>query len=114
MADTADFIRGDRRSARRYAIEMKLSYTRSHKGQRVSGTGQICDISSGGLCFVAAAPIPVGASLRFSVEWLRPRFGAAVNLTGTATVVRCHGRKIAVQVKRFRYQRFYSATAIAC
>src|SRR5207249_2031916 len=70
MDQTVTGISEDRRSKRRYPIELPVQY-KVMKNYLVMGTGSgnSLDLSSGGIAFTSTAPLKIGSYLELSVSW---------------------------------------------
>ncbi|HUA63473.1 MAG TPA: PilZ domain-containing protein [Verrucomicrobiae bacterium] len=68
MART-DIIHGDRRSERRYAVEIPLRYSYSQKGVAYLGAGSVADLSRSGVRFVTDCPPPDGLDIELRLAW---------------------------------------------
>jgi hypothetical protein len=64
-----DIIHGDRRSDRRYAYEMELRFSYTHRGLTYFGLGVTVDLSRGAVRFVADNPPPPGVDVELSIAW---------------------------------------------
>lgn len=59
----------ERRCHQRYPLHFNVRYRRFSKHDRVSGTGQTVNISSGGLLVSTADNVPVKSRLEISMQW---------------------------------------------
>ena len=62
-------IHGDRRSDRRYDLELDLRYTYQSRGVTYLGSGRSRDLSGGGMLFTTDAPPPDGQDIELRVAW---------------------------------------------
>lgn len=93
-----DMIRGDRRTDRRYDVELKLRY-RLVKGGRPlhEGTGFTRNMSRGGVEFEADRALQSGSLLELTIEWpipLRGRIPLELHVMGY--VVRSCRKMVAI------------------
>jgi hypothetical protein len=68
MART-DIIHGDRRSHRRYSIDIALRFSFSRKGIVYLGSGRVLDLSRSGVRFETDSPPPDGAEVELRLAW---------------------------------------------
>jgi len=59
----------DRRSSQRYPINAALQYRFVLKRHAVTGTGGTVNLSSHGVLFQTASPLPSGVTIRLSIAW---------------------------------------------
>jgi hypothetical protein len=60
----------DRRSHQRYPVELDLRYQMIHRRQVLSGgVGKTRDLSTKGVFFSAAQPLPKGLDVELSIDW---------------------------------------------
>ena len=64
-----DMIYGDRRSDRRYQLELDLRFSYKHRGVTYLGSGRTVDISGGGILFAADSTVPDGQEIDVRLEW---------------------------------------------
>ncbi|MFB3828544.1 MAG: PilZ domain-containing protein [Bryobacteraceae bacterium] len=84
-----EMIQGDRRTDRRYDMQLKLHY-RLMKGSRVlhEGTGITRNMSRGGIQFEADRSLQSGSLVELSIEWpipLRGRTPIRLHVMGYVT-----------------------------
>src|SRR3954471_23227042 len=93
-------IHGDRRCDRRYNIPLELKWKLVRRRKVLeSGTGRTIDLSSGGLLFDAARPLPVGLNVELSISWPALLHNVApMQLVISGRIVRAEGSRIAVQM----------------
>ena len=108
-------IQGDRRSHRRYALNLGLSF-RQVAGAKtlLEGTGKLSDISSGGVLFLTAAPPAMGTTVELRVDWpYRGENGAPLNLLLFGRVVRKDRDSVAVQTIRHEFRPAQSPDGVS-
>jgi hypothetical protein len=93
---------GDRRSARRYRLEMPLRYRILRQDHSTaSGVGLTTDMSSGGMAVASDAELPNGSLFEAWITWPAVSEEAAcVELHVAGRVIRSSGRDAAIQMKR--------------
>jgi hypothetical protein len=96
----------ERRSRRRYCLNFGLRYTLSENGEVVeTGSGQLVDMSSSGLRFVAARPLVCGVRVDVSIDWpvlLDESIRLQLALKGV--IVRVCGAETAVKIYRHGFK----------
>lgn len=102
----ARFRRLERRSHRRYLIPLETQYELSYEPSvRHQGSGEVIDISSGGVLFRAADSPPVGAGVRLSIHWPALLHGTCpLKLVIEGRVVRHDDKGIAVALLRHQFR----------
>lgn len=68
MAST-DIIHGDRRSHRRYSVDLPLRFSYSRKGIAYLGSGRVMDLSRGGVRFQTDTPPLNGTEIELRLAW---------------------------------------------
>jgi len=91
---------GPRRSHRRYPMQVDLEY-KMLDGRKVlkTGIGRTLNLSSSGILFESEDALPIGSSLRLSIEWparLDNRVGLTLCVMGRT--VRSSGTCTAVEI----------------
>lgn len=66
MATETELAQPDRRKHRRFAMELELRYTLT-SGQ--TGTGEVLNMSTGGLLFRGGIMLPAGELIRADLTW---------------------------------------------
>ena len=95
-----------RRADHRYTLEAPLHYE-IVRGNAVlnQGFGTTVNISSGGVLFYAADPLPIGASIRLSIAWpARLNNQTALQLCVSGQVVRNQGACSAMAIQRHEFR----------
>jgi c-di-GMP-binding flagellar brake protein YcgR len=91
----------DRRASVRYPLTLDVRYAVSRRQAPVeTGVGQLIDLSSSGLRFVAQGPLEPGLKLDIAIDWpvlLDER--VHLQLTATGVVVRSRGTEVALQIQ---------------
>src|SRR5215471_13604117 len=96
----------DRRSKRRYAIELPVQY-KIVKNYLVlgTGTGSSIDLSSGGIAFTTDAPLRVGSYLELSISWpVLLNQSCALKLMAFGRVVRSDETRTAISLDRYEFR----------
>jgi len=97
--------RSERRSSCRYAIQTSLQYRLISRQRTVDrGSGELANISKGGLLFQCHQTIPPKARIELTVDW--PAHGLKVALQVVGQTVRSQDAFTAVRILRssFRVQ----------
>jgi hypothetical protein len=105
-------ISGDRRSDRRYRIQLDLRWKliRRRKVQDI-GAGHTLDLSSGGICFDAGRPLPVGLNVELSIAWpVLLHNVAAMQLAVSGRIVRSQGLRAAVRISHHEFRTLGGGT----
>jgi len=95
----------DRRSVRRYPLELDLT-CRLMKGRRVMsvGKGKTCNLSSRGVLFVANDVYDAGSVLWLSIKWPAERGGHGLELSIIGRVLRSDSLGTAVQIMQHGFE----------
>jgi hypothetical protein len=99
-------IQAERRSRRRYPLDLQLSFRQIAGAKTVlEGTGKVGDISSAGVLFATPVPPSVGSTIELVIEWpYRGENGSALQLFIIGRVVRRDGSTVAVQTTRHGFR----------
>src|ERR1035437_433757 len=94
-----DAIGGERRQNRRYHLQLELRWKLIRRRRVLdTGTGQIVNVSSGGILFDAGRRLPEGLSVELSISWpVLLHNVAPMQLVATGKIVRGDGRRVAIQ-----------------
>jgi hypothetical protein len=94
-----DSISGDRRSDRRYQLQLDLKWKLIRRRRVLdSGTGQTIDLSSGGILFDAGRHLPEGLNVELSINWpVLLHSVAPMQLVVFGRIKRSNGRSAAIQ-----------------
>jgi len=104
--EDSESIGGDRRSDRRYRIQLDLRWKaiRRRKVQGV-GVGRTIDLSSGGVLFDAGQQLPVGLNVELSVAWpVLLQHIAPMQLAISGRIVRSDGSGTAVRITQHEFR----------
>ena len=95
-----DTIAGDRRSDRRYRIDLELRWKLIRRRKvRDAGAGHTIDFSSGGILFNATRPLPIGMNVELSISWpVLLHNVAPMQLVVNGRIVRTMGTHVAVRM----------------
>jgi hypothetical protein len=99
-------ISQDRRSKRRYPIELPVQY-KIMKNYLVLGTGSgnSLDLSSGGIAFTSSAPLKIGSYLELSVSWpVMLNQSCSLKLVASGRVVRSDEYRTAISLDRYEFR----------
>ena len=99
-------ISQDRRSKRRYPIELPVQY-KIMKNYLIlgTGTGNSVDISSGGICFTSSVPLKIGSYLELSVNWpVLLNQSCPLKLVASGRVVRSDDHRTAISLDRYEFR----------
>ena len=93
----------ERRSAKRYPIELPVRYTAFSLGVTVdSGQGNTIDMSSSGLRFAAERPLIQGLQIEIAIRWpFELPNGVALKLVVSGEIVRADDVEAAVRISRY-------------
>ena len=100
-----DIISGDRRSRRRYGLQLPLMYRCLSSGKLVvSGVGRTLDISTQGIRFMAGALLPESSRVEMMINWPMPSpSGKPIVLMAFGTVVRNTEQDAAVRIGHYEF-----------
>jgi len=104
--EDSESIAGDRRSDRRYQIQLDLRWKalRRRKVQD-AGVGRTIDLSSGGVLFEAGRQLPVGLNVELSVAWpVLLQHIAPMQLAISGRIVRSDGPRTAVRITQHEFR----------
>jgi hypothetical protein len=99
-------IAGDRRSKRRYPIELPVQY-KIMKNYLVmgTGTGTSLDLSSGGIAFSSSTPLKIGSYLELSISWpVLLNQSCPLKLVASGRVVRSDQYLTAISLDRYEFR----------
>ena len=104
--EDSERISGERRSDRRYRIQLDLRWKLIHRRKlQDSGTGRTIDLSSGGILFEAGRPLPVGLNVELSVVWpVLLQHVAPMQLVVSGRIVRCEGWRVAARIVQHEFR----------
>src|SRR5215813_5813762 len=99
-------ISQDRRSKRRYPIELPVQYKIVKNGLVLGiGKGSSIDLSSGGIAFTTDAPLRVGSYLELSISWpVLLNQSCALKLVAFGRVVRSEESRTAISLDRYEFR----------
>jgi hypothetical protein len=101
-----DGRRVDPRAHRRYEISLSVDYRLLSKGRAErQGSGQILNLSTGGLCFRCADPLPADSSIELMMDWPFLLEGVCpLRLVMRGRIVRIDGRRVAVCAQHHEFR----------
>jgi len=104
--DDSEAISGDRRSDRRYRIQLELRWKLIHRRKvQETGVGQTIDLSSGGVLFEAPKPLPVGLNVELSIAWpVLLHNTAAMQLVILGRIVRSDGARVGLRITQHEFR----------
>jgi hypothetical protein len=96
----------DQRTSHRYPVEVSLEYKVMLPNRRVvTGIGGTLNLSTGGVLFKSATPLPAGVAIELFIAWpARLNNIAGLNLHVTGKTVRAQGNCTAVVVQRHEFR----------
>jgi PilZ domain len=105
-------ISGDRRSHRRFPIEMELEYKLINATTVVAqGSGRTRNMSSGGILFEGSEEAPSGVCVELTIRWPVVWDSAGfVRLWAFGHVVRSGSDGTAIQISRYQFQKLDEIT----
>jgi hypothetical protein len=95
----------ERRSNRRYPLQLNLRFRSTHGKFMVAGDGRTLNISSAGLLIASPMDVEKGLRLRVTVEW--PWLldeTTPLQLVAESRVVRTHEAAFAVTLERYQFR----------
>jgi|SRR5579871_895788 len=103
---TGDLIAGDRRSDRRYELNLELRWKLVRRKRVVdTGTGTTLDLSSSGVLFEAGRHLPSGGNIELSISWpVLLHNTAPMQLVVTGRVVRVAGSRSAIRMTQHEFR----------
>src|SRR6266571_3126018 len=104
--NTVTDISDDRRSKRRYPLELPVQY-KIMKNYLVmgTGTGNSIDLSSGGIAFSTSTPLKVGSYLELSISWpVLLNQSCPLKLVASGRVVRSDQQCTAISLDRYEFR----------
>jgi c-di-GMP-binding flagellar brake protein YcgR len=112
QSNTADQIAGDRRSDRRYSIQLDLRWKLIRRKRVLeTGTGRTVDLSSGGIMFDAGRSLPAGLNVELSVSWpVMLHNTAPMQLVIAGRIVRSERHLVAVLMNLHEFRTMGTAT----
>jgi hypothetical protein len=104
-------IRGDRRSRRRYPIELPVQFRVLKSCLLVqAGTGQTINISSGGIAFATSERLPLRAHVELSIAWpCKLNNICPLKLVAIGRVVRSQEGSTVIRIERHEFRTQGSA-----
>jgi hypothetical protein len=107
-----DSIAGDRRSDRRYDMQLELRWKLLHRRKvQDTGAGRTIDLSSGGVLFEAGRQLPVGLSVELSVAWpVLLQHVAPMQLVISGRIVRSEGHRAALRISQHEFRTLAAAS----
>lgn len=101
-----DCIAGNRRSDRRYSINLDLRWKLIRRRRVLdTGTGRSIDLSSGGILIEADRPLPVGLNVELSLSWPAMLHNVApMQLVIAGRIVRSAGRQVGIRMTQHEFR----------
>jgi hypothetical protein len=100
-----EFVVGERRRKRRFAIQLAMEYRTSSSRLFLHGTGKTLDFSSRGIAFTTEDTLPVGRLVEISVEWPAKIDGhCALRFLAFGRVVRSDNHRVAVEIHTHEFK----------
>ena len=99
-------IGGDRRFDRRYQLQLEVRWKLIRRKKiQDAGAGRTIDLSSGGILFDAARPLPVGLNVELSISWpVLLHNVAPMQLFATGRIVRSIGPQVAIHIMQHEFR----------
>lgn len=99
-------ISGDRRSDRRYQINLEMRYKLIRRKKVLgTGTGRTIDLSSGGILVETDSPLPVGLNLELHVTWpILLHNTAPLQLVASGRIVRGEGNRAGIRMVQHEFR----------
>jgi len=95
----------ERRSRRRYPLQLQVRYRAMSARLVASGDGQTLNISSAGLLIASAQSVREGLRLQLHVDWPWLLDGMTpLQLVAETRVVRANGSQFAVALERYQFR----------
>ena len=94
----------DLRRHRRYPIALECQYKFSYSRMEQMGEGTTVNISSGGVLFRSAKPLPARCSIEMALNWPFSLNDCALKLVMRGRVVRSDSQATAVQVMQYEFR----------
>jgi hypothetical protein len=112
--EAATQISGDRRSKKRYALDLALSYRVLQSGQvKATGTGRTTNISSNGVAFATNDPFNLATYVELSISWpVLLNQNCLLKWVVEGHVVRSDGQSTAIRLRRHEFYTQRRFTAI--
>jgi len=106
QSSTADQIAGDRRSDKRYDLQLELRWKLIRRKRVLeTGVGRTLDLSSGGILFDAGRPLPAGLNVELSVCWPAMLHNTApMQLVIAGRIVRSDRQYVAVEMSQHEFR----------
>lgn len=105
-AEAGDKIGGERRSDRRYDLNLNVHWKLIRRRRVLeTGTGQTVDVSSGGLLFETDRQLPPGMNIELSISWpVLLHNMAPLQLVVAGRVVRTVGQRVGVRMTQHEFR----------
>lgn len=105
-AEAGDKIGGERRSDRRYDLNLNVHWKLIRRRRVLeTGTGQTVDVSSGGLLFETDRQLPPGMNIELSISWpVLLHNVAPLQLVVAGRVVRTIGQRVGVRMTQHEFR----------
>jgi hypothetical protein len=97
-------LSSEQRSRQRYPIELEVEYRLLGAKER-RGSGRTRNISSNGVLFEVAEPLPVSGSIELMVRWPCLLEGVCpLKLVMKGRIVRSDGKRVAIQSRQHEFR----------
>lgn len=106
QAETTEMISGERRSDRRYQLQLPLRWKLIRRRRVLEvGEGHTLDLSSGGILFEAGRPMPKGLNVELSIVWpVLLHDVAPLQLAASGRVVRSEDGRVAIRMVQHEFR----------
>jgi PilZ domain-containing protein len=104
-------IPAERRLKFRYPFDLVVRFRSSSAGPRFSGTGQVVNLSSGGVLVASERQVTEGALVEMSIEWPSLLNGRVpLQLVATGRVLRLEASHFAATFERYQFRTMKSSS----
>lgn len=98
-----DYVR-ESRAAQRFSIHLDVKYVILGAKDRQEATGRTVNISTKGILFRTARPLPVGTRIQIAIRWPVLLYNTTpMRLIIAGSVVRCDQECVAVAIQRHKF-----------
>lgn len=106
LPEPKDQIAGERRSDRRYEINLELRWKVLRRKKILdSGLGHTVDLSSGGILFETGRRLPVGLKVQLSIAWpVLLHKSSPLQLTVAGRIVRSDNQRAAIEIIQHEFR----------
>ncbi len=92
---------GERRQTQRFDLRLSLRY----RVEGHCGSGEVLNISSGGVLFAVDQQVPSAGEMELSIAWpAMLNNSVALNLVAVGPIVRTEAERVAVKIHRYEFR----------